>query len=520
MPNIFLSNTGEYSNLSEKQILNNLSKYTVTQICAKVSEYFHLLRGRPKNSSRNYAALAHLANLAITHCKIDKKLPENLIDDNILTNLCQMVNSLEDKLFDKMNNEEGIYRYFLMKANSEFIYQFDLSDYEYAFSAYLFYNSRIRKYFENYFEMTIPLYTSLCFTLLTAFNDNGFTNLEKLLLNFKPEFRNEVKILLKKFSLTGKILKKLKKKNKRYINNDVDLFSFSILRDYPMYNIGDKYLLPIPGLLFNKLSDSIYYDIIQSFINKKQSPNNFTQEYGYALEDLINEIADLTINKDKAKCIKEFGVNKKGGELRSPDLTIIEDNWIFFVQVKNRRPPFSTHLGNIEEYKNNIKGSLIERYAQNLKVIRNKNAIYENKISNINQYKIISIIIYLGDYYMLNIDPVETYINTEINNLNHKYDELPFYNIFMSLYGFTNLLEFSLNTNRKMYKVIQDYMKYEKNPQKYNKNNNSIFKSDFSEWMYYKSKSAIKKQPFYRKYIQKIFDRESLTSKIIVPNAN
>jgi len=260
MTKFIISDTGEYTNISEKELIKNISKYSVIQICAKISEYYHILRGKPRDRARNYAALAHLANLATIHCPIDKNLPENLIDDNTLKKLCQMVNAMDSNLARKID----IYKYLLIKANSQFVYQFNHS-YNQAISFFLLNNIRISKFIENFVEMPVPTYFRLCVTLAYSFNDNGYTHFDKLISNYVPNVQANIKTLIKKFSLSAELLRNFKKTKKRYNAIEIDLYSFSILRDFPIYCIKDQYFLPIPGLLLNKISDAIYYDIIQSY---------------------------------------------------------------------------------------------------------------------------------------------------------------------------------------------------------------------------------------------------------------
>lgn len=513
MPNLILTDTGCYDNITEKEVIEKLTQYSVVQICAKVSEYYHILRGRPKDGARNHAALAHLAHLATIYCSIDKKLPVNLIDDESLKDLCQMVNAIDNSFGSDLSTEEKRYKYLIIKASSQNIYQFN-SYYGQAIMACLLSNPKLKEYIEDYLEMPVQSYLNLVFTLLLSFNDNGYTSLEKMISNYSSSSQIHVRNILNKFSISGELLKKQKARERKYQFSEYDLYSFSILRDYPIYCIKDQYFLPIPGLLMNKIGDAIYYDIFNFYLKDGSIYKGFTEQYGYALEDTLFEIANLTLNSSKVKIYKEFRLSRKGGTLHSADISLLEKSSLILAQIKNRRPPLSIHTGNILEYKDNIKRTLIERYEQNLKVISNKVILYSDKIANIDDYKIISIIVYVGDYFYLNEEPIRSYIKHEIENVNDKYTELPAANIFMSLKGYSNLLEFSANTNKTMLKIIYDYLKYQENPQKYARNM-ILLENDFNDWIADKSKSSILRQPFYKRYISLIVNEKLLRSKLV-----
>ncbi|AFM11220.1 hypothetical protein [Turneriella parva] len=412
-----------------------------------------------------------------------------------------MINSLENNILKPNSTTDEKFSFLLTIATNQQAYQFQNIYYGSAFWWYLLRDETIKGYADAYFGMDAKNAFGGIFLLLNFFDDNGYVSAKSLFDRCRAESRSTFSHLLDRFAISLEQFKKLKESDPKYRTVNRESASYSILRDFPILKIRDGYFMPISGLLIRKVTDEIYYDLLRfNRAKDENTANKFTKHFGIALQRLIDHVAQMTLNPKKTKVLSEFTKLKKGSPIHSADLHFLEQDWLTLIQIKNRRAPLSVHWGDVGDYKRIIDESIIQEYEQNLKVIRDRDIFY-SEIPGINStFKFISVVIHTEGFIHLNEEPIRAFIRQKITERECKFDKTPELNVCMDLLGYCNLLDFSLNANKHIFKILQDYRSYQENPEKTHRRLGNVLSLDFANWIAIKSSSSGKKHPFYKKY--------------------
>ena len=138
-------------------------------------------------------------------------------------------------------------------------------------------------------------------------------------------------------------LKNLKSKYKRklldsllvngmnYKKIDMSFFNLTDIVKRPLVKLPDNKIIPLSlRRLFNRLSTSIYFDLLDSLTNEKQKVK-FSQYFGYAVEDYFR---NLICSIDSSVLFPHYG--KAGGQ-EANDAILVQKDVVIFFECKKRQ---------------------------------------------------------------------------------------------------------------------------------------------------------------------------------------
>lgn len=196
------------------------------------------------------------------------------------------------------------------------------------------------------------------------------------------------------------------------------MYDFNPLRTYPLVfpcgfgNLGQDFMCaPLPGLIDDKMSIGIYYQLFNKFKNK------FSDYFGYVLEEYLKLILNNSINSEKIIDIRDLGIK----ELKSPDYAIIDGSVAIFLECKAIKFKLPAQTISSEEA---IKDSL----KQVIKGLIQIDTFIKAGASNLAEFHECStfmpVLVTLEEMYLINSDDFRDYIknnellkNKEIVNL-------------------------------------------------------------------------------------------------------
>ncbi|PIP86720.1 hypothetical protein COW82_00550 [Candidatus Campbellbacteria bacterium CG22_combo_CG10-13_8_21_14_all_43_18] len=138
-------------------------------------------------------------------------------------------------------------------------------------------------------------------------------------------------------------LKNLKSKYKRklldsllvngmnYKKIDMSFFNLTDIVKRPLVKLPDNKIIPMSlRRLFNRLSTSVYFDLLDSLTNEKQKVK-FSQYFGYAVEDYFR---NLICSIDSSVLFPHYG--KAGGQ-EANDAILVQKDVVIFFECKKRQ---------------------------------------------------------------------------------------------------------------------------------------------------------------------------------------
>ncbi|MCP6719960.1 MAG: hypothetical protein KJI72_01360 [Patescibacteria group bacterium] len=150
-----------------------------------------------------------------------------------------------------------------------------------------------------------------------------------------------------------KLLDSLLINNMNYKNLSMSFFDVTDVIKRPLVKLPDNKIIPLSlRRLFNRLSTSVYFDLLDSLTNKKEK-DKFSQYFGYAVEDYFR---DLIRSIDSSVLFPRYG---KADEQEANDAVLVQKDAVIFFECKKR--PFHNleflQKGNGDYYLDRLRES-------------------------------------------------------------------------------------------------------------------------------------------------------------------
>ncbi|MEG5140879.1 MULTISPECIES: hypothetical protein [unclassified Microcoleus] len=199
------------------------------------------------------------------------------------------------------------------------------------------------------------------------------------------------------------------------------MYDFNPLRTYPLVfpckskgfgNFGQEFMCaPVPGLIDDRMSIGIYYQLFNNF------KNTFSNYFGYVLEEYLKLILNNSINSEKFIDIRDLGIK----ESKSPDYAIIDGSVAIFLECKAIKFKLPAQTISSEEA---IKDSL----KQVIKGLIQIDTFIKDRASNLDEFHECStfmpVLVTFEEMYLINSDDFRDYINNELLKKNKEFVNL------------------------------------------------------------------------------------------------
>lgn len=219
------------------------------------------------------------------------------------------------------------------------------------------------------------------------------------LFNINWLYKKELKYIVDNFSVWLEGLQSLLQTNKKEVNifnslTDLESYWFENIYNKPLIEKNWNYLLPIPILLLNRITNFIYYDFDEAFKRDVLWIKN--QEF---ILKCIYENIDS--KKYKVYNTDDYRWNYKNIP-PNPDIILEWENNILFIECKSNPLSYQSMKWEITDYDYNRK------IKKNIKQVYNSIEFYKNKLDDWNNYfwltkshkNVTSIILYNKNPYL------------------------------------------------------------------------------------------------------------------------
>ncbi|MCY8958182.1 hypothetical protein [Bacillus atrophaeus] len=181
------------------------------------------------------------------------------------------------------------------------------------------------------------------------------TNLKRTIAEVLHFSDRKIETLLNSFSITREEFIDLYRKFAT-TDSKMKVYDFNPLLMKPIVTDKDSdFLLPMPFTIFIAVTEGMF----QQLCTVKGL--SFKSDFGkHAYEDYIEHILKIH-NYDY---IKEFEYRFQKNNLRSPDLMLVKDDHVIFIELKARVPMISLRTTNYKKYKQELRISLGAALAQ------------------------------------------------------------------------------------------------------------------------------------------------------------
>lgn len=205
----------------------------------------------------------------------------------------------------------------------------------------------------------------MCGILITGYFNNYFcskTQIKSTVTGITDAMLNS---FIKFFSIqTEEFIKKYKS---TYTIDDSFLYNFNPVRSYPILIHKSNFYCPIPTYLFWKMTNGIYYDIV----NEK----GFDNAIGESFEKYCGLVLQKSVTKKSIEVFSEISYGKP--IKKSSDWILRERNTILFIECKAKRlrlgsKVFLTKSDDIEKDLLKMKDFLVQTYKAANEAIENK----------------------------------------------------------------------------------------------------------------------------------------------------
>jgi hypothetical protein len=233
--------------------------------------------------------------------------------------------------------------------------------------------------------------------LLTGYFINNFNSSNQIKTSLIPQ--ETFHSFLDFFSIdTADFIKKYKDK---FIFDDAFLYRFNPLRSYPILIHKENLYCPIPNYIIWKITNGIYYDIV----NEK----GFDKAFGKSYEDYCGFVLKKIIAKKGIQIIPEISYGKP--TKKSSDWILKENNTFLFIECKAKR----LRLDSITQFNDNddLRKDIDKMIGFIFQVYKSVNDAINRRIPNIiitDSSEIHLIILTLDDWH-LDLDP---FLNNQI----------------------------------------------------------------------------------------------------------
>lgn len=536
MATLIESDAGNYKS-TVNEITKYISKFSAPSILEFIAGYDLKINIEDNWGTRsiNFDSLNRLSALVF----LPKKNGTKKISNSEFIKLNQMVNSLDENDLSKESDDRKFLSYSLKIGYNQFIFNKSMQLYKLANYWFLFKRTNLFKNKKNYslndYFIKAINFSFEEFVAITLFIKAISHESQTIILsNIKSIFSTEGHF--EKFSqilnIYSKSITELKNQylqNKKFSLNEESPINFNILRDFPIIKFdNNRFLCPISTYLVQKNSINFYYYILDYYANEESKTNQrninsfdneFSQSFGIALEDLLESFFSKL--RYKYKTLGEFKFNS----IHSADYHLYETNYLYLIQIKNKRITLKSQIGNLKTYFNDIELAIIKPIKQNLNLLNNSQYIPElKKRMKFNQLdEIINVVIYPEEIYGTQFEIVKNFIELEINSYKQKINldrNIKTKEIFLTLDGFQILVELSVFNNNKIIKLINLYHRYQKNPES-NMNlpkTNPEFLHSFEEFLLNEAKGKKIQSPFIEENKSEFFENSNNYFKQFFPN--
>ena len=194
------------------------------------------------------------------------------------------------------------------------------------------------------------------------------------------------------------------------------MYDFNPLRTYPLVfpckskgfgNFGQDFMCaPVPGLIDDKMSIGIYYQLFNKFKNK------FSDYFGYVLEEYLKLILNNSITSEKIIDIRDLGIKNS----QSPDYAIIDGSVAIVLECKATKFKLPAKTISSEEDINDSLEQVIKGLIQIDIFIKACKA----RASNLDEFhecsRFMPVLVTLEDMYLINSDDFRAHINELLKN--------------------------------------------------------------------------------------------------------
>jgi len=194
------------------------------------------------------------------------------------------------------------------------------------------------------------------------------------------------------------------------------MYDFNPLRTYPLIfpckskgfgNVGQDFMCaPVPGLIDERMSIGIYYQLYNKFGQK------FFNYFGYVLEEYLKLILNNSIKSEKFIDIRDLGIKN----LKSPDYAIIDGSVAIVLECKATKFTLPAQTISSEETINDSLKQVIKGLIQLDTFIKACKA----GASNLDEFhecsRFMPVLVTLEDMYLINSDDFRDHINELLKN--------------------------------------------------------------------------------------------------------
>ena len=195
------------------------------------------------------------------------------------------------------------------------------------------------------------------------------------------------------------------------------MYDFNPLRTYPLVfpcgfgNLGQNFMCaPVPGLIDDKMSIGIYYQLFNKFKNK------FSDYFGYVLEEYLKLILNNSITSEKIIDIRDLDLGNYIKKSKSPDYAIIDGSVAIFLECKAIKFKLPAQTISSEETINDSLEQVIKGLIQIDTFIKACKAGESNLDEFHECSTFMPVLVTLEEMYLINSDDFRDHINELLKN--------------------------------------------------------------------------------------------------------
>lgn len=250
----------------------------------------------------------------------------SLEDWNYLAKVVNQLKSIEGKIAKIYSNKSNALIELYRVAHRQFGWQIR-PDLEYIARYWEIYSSpKLKKVIYDSFHLTVEEIYLLGFTFIGVYQD-------KIALYYPPDIQlkhltNEhADKFLAHYSLPLNELKALIKEKQEM--NEKFVYAYNPLKAYPLIRTGytgrDSIICPIPTLLYRRITEGLYYEIVNT--------PGFDEAYGEAFQNFIGKL----LHRGNTKAIIYPEETYGHPEKRTTDWILDDSTALLFVECKGKR---------------------------------------------------------------------------------------------------------------------------------------------------------------------------------------
>ncbi|SRR6266403_1620884 len=269
--------------------------------------------------------LETLAKEAILHSEnvVEKKTLENW---NYLAPTVNKLKGLEGTIAKIYSNSDNVLIEIYRIAHRQFAWQRAPNLEDIARYWKIYSNEKLSKIIYNEFGLTVDDLYLLGFAFIGLYI-NKVALFYPPIINLKHISQEDLEKFLRHFSIPIIELKKMLKQEQEI--NEKYFYAYNSFKKFPLiqmsYENRDSIVCPIPTYLYRRLTEGLYYEVV----NK----DGFDEAYGEAFQSFVGEM--LRLGNSSAKILPEaiYGKSKE----RTTDWMLVDSSAILFIECKGKR---------------------------------------------------------------------------------------------------------------------------------------------------------------------------------------